>query len=320
MKKRNFLALAACLAAWTTIPATATRAADYPERPVRVIVPYGAGGSTDIVVRTIVNKVNDLGVLSQPLAVVNVTGAGGPVGFFRAKDADPDGYEILATHLGLLTSKAVGTTPFGAEAFEPIAQSGSTRFVFAVRDDAPYQSFDDFIADAKSRPGELPEANSIGGALHFASVVLSDAAGYKPRIVQVGGGAERIKSLLGGTTNHTLFTVAEYSGFKDSGVRALAYLAPESSDTVGDVPATGELGLGDGVSVDTWWFAPKGTPQDVIDTLADAIGKAMADPELQANLAAKGVDPTFASGADLVAHIQDLGAVAMSAADALKGN
>lgn len=310
------LATAICLAGVT---ATAALAADYPERPVRVIVPYGAGGSTDIVVRTIVNKVNEMDVLGQPLAVVNVTGAGGPVGFFRAKDAEPDGYEILATHLGLLTSRAVGTTPFGAEAFEPIAQSGSTRFVFAVRDDAPYQTFDEFVAAAKAEPGALPEANSIGGALHFASVVLSDAAGYEPRIVQVGGGAQRIKSILGGTTNHTLFTVAEYGSFKDSGIRALAYLAPERSDTVGDVPATGEMGLGDGVSVDTWWFAPEGTPQEAIDKLAEAIGAAMADPELQASLREKGVDPTFASGEELAAHIAELADVAMSAAPALKG-
>ncbi len=310
------LTTAACVAAVT---ATTALAADYPERPVRVIVPYGAGGSSDIVVRTIVNKINDLGVLDQPLAVVNITGAGGPVGFFRAKDAEPDGYQILATHLGLLTSKAVGTTPFGAEAFEPIAQSGSTRFVFAVREDAPYQSFDDFVAAAKAKPGELPEANSIGGALHFASVVLSDSAGYEPRIVQVGGGAERIKSILGGTTDHTLFTVAEYSNFKDSGIRALAYLAPERSDTVGDVPATGEMGLGDGVSVDTWWLAPEGTPQEAIDTLAEAIRAAMEDPELQESLRAKGVDPTFASGEELAAHIAELADVAMAAGPALKG-
>lgn len=320
MSCRLRLALAACAGVALAAVSFTANAEGYPERPVRVIVPYGAGGSTDIVVRTIVNKINELELLDQPLTILNVTGAGGPVGFFRAKDAKPDGYEILATHLGLLTSKAVETTPFGAEAFEPIAQSGSTRFVFAVRNDAPYETFADFVAAAKSKPGDLPEANSIGGAIHFASIVLSKAAGYEPRIVQVGGGAERIKSVLGGTTNHTFFTVAEYNGFKESGIRGLAYLAEERSESLPDIPATGELGYGNGISVDTWWLAPEGTPEEAMEKLSNAIETAMNDDSLQADLRAKGVAPTFSDGKALSGHIAELSKAATSAADALKGN
>lgn len=310
---------AAAIAAGAAALVAAGPALAFPDKPVRVIVPYGAGGSTDIVVRTIVEKVNEIGGLGQPLVVVNVTGAGGPVGFTRAKDAEPDGHEILATHIGLIVSKAVGTTPFGAEAFEPIAQTGSVRFVSAVAADSPYGSFEEFVAAAKEKPGTVPEANSIGGAIHLASLGLADGAGYETRIVQVGGGAERIKSILGHITEHTLFTVSEYGNFKDSGVKALAFLGPERHPDLPDVPSTAELGAGEGISVDTWWFAPKGTPQDRVDALAEALGAAMADEDLAANLEAKGISPNFLAGDELAARIDERAAQADGFADKLQG-
>jgi putative tricarboxylic transport membrane protein len=294
-------------------------AAEYPERPIRVVVPYGAGGSTDIVARTIVNKINEQNTLGQPMAVLNVAGGAGPVGFHRVKDADPDGYEIMVTHLGVLVSAAVGTTPFGAEAFVPIAQTGSVRFVSAVSSDSPYQDFESFVAAAKAAPGEIPEANAIGGAIHMASLALADAAGYQLRIVQVGGGADRITSILGGHTVHTLFTVAEFKNFRESGLRGLVFLAPERHPDLPDLPAAGELGYDVDISVDTWWFAPLGTPDEVVAKLASAFEAALADPALVASLTEQGVDANILTGDALSARIEALAAQVQEAATALQG-
>lgn len=289
--------VAACLAA-----ATPAAAQSFPSKPVRVIVPYPPGGVTDIVLRLVARTVETEKLLPQPMAIVNVPAGAGAVGSRQAKDSDPDGHTLLGMHVGMLISAALGRTDFGPEAFETVAETGSGCMMSAVTKDSPYRSLKDLLDAARAKPGELPEANAIGGAVHLASLLLNDAAGTQMRYVQVGGGPDRFKSILGGHTAATLFATAEYMQFRDS-VRALALLAPTRNAAFPDVPTAKELGYDVTFCVDTWWFAPKGTPADRVATLAEALRKAMALPAMQQELVSRTQDPTFVAGAALRSKI-----------------
>lgn len=272
--------------------------AAYPEKPIKIVVPYGAGGSSDIVARTIVNRINELKLLPQPLVVVNVEGGAGAVGFQRVKDANPDGYEILVNHIGLLVGGAIGRVPFGPEAFDVYAQTGSVKLVFVVKDGGEYNSFEDVVAGAKAKPGEVPTASSIGGSVHLAGLLVSKAAGVKFRIVHVGGGSKRIKSVLGDHTGHSFFSTAEYKSYKDSGVKAVMMVGAERHPDFPDIPSSKDLGYDVDFGIDYWWFAPKGTPADRLAMLEEVWGKALKDEALLQALRDKGVAPNFLSGAD----------------------
>jgi tripartite-type tricarboxylate transporter receptor subunit TctC len=281
-------------------------AAQFPEKPIQVIVPAGPGSATDTVTRLVLNKIGEQKSLGQPTVVVNVNG--GPIAATRVKDAAADGHEILVYHLGLLGTKAVGKLPFGAEAYEPIAQTGSTRFIVTVAENGPYKTFEDLVDAAKAKPNEITEANSIGGASHIATLVLAQKAGYRPRIVQVGDGPKRLQSVLGGHSAYTVVSPQEYKGFQGSGIKALAVIGPARAADMPDVPSTKELGFDVDVSVDTWWFAPKSTPKPVVQKLANAIEGAMQDSGLKDAFAKQGVAADFLKGDALAQRINSIDA------------
>lgn len=308
---------AALLVAAGVLSAAVPAVAQYPDKPIQVIVPAGPGSATDTITRLVLNKVEEQGSLGQPTVVVNVSG--GPVAATRVKDAAPDGYEILVYHIGLLGSKAVGTIDFGAEAYEPIAQTGSTNFLVVAAENGPYADFQALVDAAKAAPGTLQEANAIGGAVHIATLQLGQAAGYEARIVQVGDGPTRLQSVLGGHSAYTVVSPQEYKGFSGTGIKALAVMGPERAPDWPDVPSTAELGIATDISVDTWWFAPANTPDEVVGKLADAIEQAMADPGLIEALKAQGVSPVFLRDADLAARLETVGNIVAPLGDKLAG-
>ena len=309
-------AIAATLAFGMAV-STAARA-DFPEKPIEVLVPAGPGSATDTTTRLVVNKIAEQKSLSQPLVVVNVTG-GGPLAANRVKDAAPDGYTLMVYHVGLLGLKAVGKLPFGAEAFTSLAQTGSTRFLLVAAETGPYADAKALVDAAKASPGGISEANSIGGASHIATLLLAGEAGFRARIVHVGDGPKRLQSVLGGHSAYTVVSPQEYEGFQGTGIKALAVLGQERSTKWPDVPSAKELGWDIDFSVDTWWFAPKDTPPEVAGKLADAIAKAMADPGLRQAMTTAGLDPVILTGEPLAQRIAAVDANVQPLAAALEG-
>lgn len=309
-------ALAAALAAGLALPLAAR--ADFPEKPIEVLVPAGPGSATDTVTRLVVNKVAEQKSLSQPLVVVNVTG-GGPLAANRTRDATPDGHTIMVYHVGLIGLATVGKLPFGVEAFAPLAQTGSTRFLLVAASDGPYADAKALVEAAKANPGGISEANSIGGASHIATLLFAKEAGFKARVVHVGDGPKRLQSVLGGHSAYTVVSPPEYDGFQGTGIKALAVLGQERNPKYPDVPSARELGWNVDFSVDTWWFAPKDTPAEVTAKLSGAIAQAMADPGLKDSFAAGGVDPVILTGEPLAQRIAAVDAAVKPLADALQG-
>jgi tripartite-type tricarboxylate transporter receptor subunit TctC len=271
--------------------------AQYPDKPIRVIVPFSAGNNVDTIVRIFKKAIEDSKLLPQPLVIVNVDGAAGTVGSRRVKDAEPDGYTFLALHQTILTTAALGRVEYGAEAFESVAGTASECTVTTVAQGAPYKSLADLLKSAKDTPSTLIHAANIGAVNHMIGVMLQGTQpGASFRFVQTGGGPENFAALKGGHAVTSVFTTSEYLRYKDGGIRALAFLGPERHPLLKDLPTAKEQGFDVSFCIQIWWWAPKGTPRDRIDAFATALEKAAKTPYVIEQLEKIANVPTFVRG------------------------
>lgn len=298
-----------------SLGATPPAAAEgFPERPVRLVVPFAPGGMSDTTARIFQRTIEEEGTLGQPITVINMGGGGATIGSRNVKDSDPDGHTIMLIHLAVLSAHALGVADYGLDAFEPVAQTGSSCLVLTAGAETPYQTLEDVFEAARAAPGTIPEAVNLGAVVHIASLVLADAAGVSFRYVQTGGGAERIQAVMGGHTELSLFSTSEFKSFEPMGIRPLAILQEERHSDFPDIPTAAEQGYDVTFCIDNWWFAPAGTPQDRIDVIADALEAAMDNPAVQEAFASHTLSPTFLRGEALRAHMEAVEADIVAAA------
>ena len=263
-----------------------TSSGEFPNKPIKVVVPFGAGGDSDSFARIMQKTLRDSGLLPHPLVILNVPGAGGSVGSRRVRDAAPDGYTILNLHEGILTSKYAGRVPYGPEAFRPIAATGQSSLVICVRDDAPFQNLRDLLKVAEEAPDSLLFGMAQGTPTHFAGRRLERAGGdAKFRMVASGGGAKRFNDLVGRHIDVTPFSLAEYMAFEAGGLRAIGFLAAERYTALPNVPTARELGYDVVMPHVHYWWAPKSTPDTAVERIADALETAMSTVYLRGKLA-----------------------------------
>ena len=202
---------------------------------------------------------------------------------------------MLFNLAAMFTSYAMGVSQAGLDDFEPVAQTGSAYLMVLVAKNSPYKNFGDLIEAAKEKPDTIKNSTNIGAILHVVSLALGDATGVGFRDVQGGGATKRFSSVLGGHSDFTMGLTAESKAYLDSGdFKALAILSNERHKSFPDVPTVKELGYDFvGMDVSRWWFMPKGTAKDRVNYMADAIGKAMKDPEVVHFYESRGASPTF---------------------------
>jgi tripartite-type tricarboxylate transporter receptor subunit TctC len=284
---------------------TSSASVDFPRKPIKVVVPFGAGGDSDRFARIMQKALRDHELLPQPLVILNVPGAGGTVGSRRVRGAAPDGYTILNLHEGILTSKYAGRVSYGPEAFRPIAATGQSSLLICVREDAPYRDLSELINAADERPDSILFGMAQGAPSHFAGRRLEGARGgnTKFRMVASGGGAKRFNDLVGKHIDATPFSLAEFIGFEAGGVRALAILAAARHPSLANVRTARELGYDVVMPHVQYWWAPKSTPDAVVGRLADALEAAMSTSYLRDKLAEAKTDPLFLRGDELEAHL-----------------
>ena len=273
------------------------RPSSYPQRPVKVIVPFGAGGSTDTFARKMQEAIGENDLLPVPMVVINKAGAGATIGSRHVKDRDPDGYTMLVLHDTMFTAEAFKTVEYGSDAFQPIAATGENGMMIAVRKESDYQSLEQLMNDVADRPGEIIYANNTGALVQFAALYLAKLQNEKRsdqisppasfRLVQSGGGAQRFEDVEAGRADVSGFSVDEYRKFQ-SELRALAYLGAERHPAFVDeqtkqpnIPTAREQGF-EIVHKNTvyWWF-PKGTPAECVDVMAGVLAKAMKTEVVQ---------------------------------------
>ena len=258
-----------------TIIASKEKGGVYPERPIKVIVPYNAGGGTDTFVRIINKAIQDNELLPQPLVVVNKPGGATTIGSSYVRYSRADGYTILCLHEALMTTYATGQSPHGPQAFEPISATGEEGQMILVSKNSKYKTMKEFMDAAEQNPNTIKFGVNLNAPPHFSGIMLEKVNGAKFRFVPTGGAAKRLSALVGGHIDAAIFTVSEYIRYKDSGLEALVYLGDERHPKIDYVPTGAELGYPVSNSNLQYWWYPKGTDPQIIDYFAGVLKKAM---------------------------------------------
>jgi tripartite-type tricarboxylate transporter receptor subunit TctC len=262
--------------------ATGWANAAWPEKPIRIVVPFGPGGTSDIVARFLQKLIEEKKVLNQPVVIQNV-GGHFSVGARQVMTAQPDGHTFLIIHLALLSGEVVDPKRgVSYRNFDPVALTGGFCFHPIVRQDSPYKTLKDLLDAAKAAPGTIVTGVNIGALNHMTGLFMERGfPGAKFRFAQIGGGGENFAAIMGGHTQLTVLSSSEYQSYKANGIRALAYTGPERLKLEPEIPTARELGLGFEYCAENFWFAPKGTSREAIDGMAAALEKANAMPEMQ---------------------------------------
>jgi tripartite-type tricarboxylate transporter receptor subunit TctC len=271
-------------------------AADYPEREIRLIVPFGPGGSTDIVGRTVATPLAD--ELGQAIVVENRGGAGGTVGTRAAAQADADGYTLTvattSTHaVGPLAHGEVGYDPI--EDFAPISLIAETPYVLIVHPDSGFETMADLVEAALERPGELNHGSAgVGSTTHLAVEMFKDMAGIEAEHIPYDGNAPATTALMGQEIDFLIGSFPAVSAQVFAGeVVALGVGTGQRVAQLPDVPTIEEAGL-DGYRASLWlgFAAPAGTPKDIVDFLhAEVVALVENDEGVREALRRNGAEP-----------------------------
>ncbi len=311
-RRRTFaFGLAAQAAAMAALRAAAqgSGAGEYPDRPIRVVVGFAAGGATDITTRAMAPKLQAL--LGQPIVVENRAGAGGNLATEQVVRAAPDGHTLL---MGTVAALAINPTlhrnlPFDPQAdLAPISLSGEVLNILAVPADRPWRSLRELVAAAKAQPDRLSYGSSgVGGAGHLAGALLDRMAGTRTVHVPYRGGGALITDLVSGKVDFAFSTAATGLPHVESGLlRALAVPGAARSSLLPEVPTVAESGL-PGYEVANWYalLGPKGLPRPVTDRLNAAMRSTLQDAEVVQLLAKHGVEPRPSSPDELARFIRE---------------
>ena len=270
---------------------TPVLAQEYPSRPIKLIVPFPAGGSTDHVARVVSNGIKD--ELGQAAIIENKGGAGTLLGTEAVARADPDGYTLLSTATPFaINATLVKTLNYDTvKSFEPVIFTAGIPLVILVNEKSPWRSLKDLVDAAKAKPGVYTYGSSgNGGSPHLATAMLEAATGIKMMHIPYKGSAPSVADLVAGQTDMVIDTVFLGAPHVKSGrLRALAQLGPQRSVLMPDVPTMQELGYKDFSAV-SWFgvFAPAGTPRPILETLNGAINRTLAKPAVIETLNAQG--------------------------------
>ena len=276
-RRLTFLTLI-CLAVTMGLLALGTTSAGaaYPERPIRMIVPWPAGGDTDAICRVMASSMQK--VLGKTIVVANISGASGTVGAREALKAAPDGYTILAMHDFIHSTYYTGVAEMTYKDFEPVALMTSTPSMLAAYGKAPWNTLQELLDDARKRPDQITVGATMGSTSHFFPAMVAKAAGIKWRYVSYDGTAPRMTALLGG---HVLLgdtNLTQLDKVKGGQMKLLAIATAQRLPEVPDVPTFRELGYDVIYAVSRGIMAPKRTPEAALAKLEEACAKASKDP------------------------------------------
>ncbi|WP_295850182.1 tripartite tricarboxylate transporter substrate binding protein [uncultured Xylophilus sp.] len=255
----------------------------YPDKPIRLVVPFAAGGGTDILARDVAPRLGD--ALGQSVVVDNRGGAGGNIGSDLVAKAPADGYTLLfGSNTLSINASLYRNLPFDpVRSFAPVGMVATAPMVLVTAADGPLTSVRALVAEAKARPGTMNWSTPGNGTPHhLAEELFNKMTGANLTHVQYKGGGPAINDLLGRHTQASVLTLASVKSFIDAGrLRAIAVATPHRSALLPDVPTVAEAGV-PGYKAELWYglFAPAGTPASVVDRLNQALAKVLTDPQV----------------------------------------
>ena len=272
--------------------AVAVQAAGYPDRPVKMIVPWAAGGDTDNIFRPFVPPLQKaLG--GATVVIANIGGASGTVGAREAKGSPPDGYTLYAMHDYIHSTYYTGVADVNYWDFEPVCLISSTPSVLTASPKTTWKTVKELIDDAKQHPGQISVGATLGSTSHFFPALFGKAANIKFKYVSYDGLAQRMNAILGGHIDLTDGNLTQ-KGKVDAGqLRFLAIATEQRNPELPNVPTFKELGFNVLYTVSRGLMAPKGTPSDVIGKLESACSQAVKDPAFAQSMKVQGTDVRY---------------------------
>jgi tripartite-type tricarboxylate transporter receptor subunit TctC len=294
----------------TSLAGSAVAQTDYPSQPITMIVPFAAGGPTDTVARLIAEPMTR--TLGQQVVVENVAGAGGTLAAGREAKADPDGYTLLVHHIGLASSPGLyRKLPYDpATAFEPVGLITDVPMTIVGKADLPPNSIGELLDYIRTNKDDVIFAHGgVGAVSHLCGLLLMDALDTQMTAVGYKGSGPAMTDLLGGQVDMTCDQTTNTMGHIKSGkIKAYAVTTKQRHPSLPDLPTLDEAGL-EGFEVTAWHalYAPKGTPEEVVDELAAALQAALKDPKVIERFADLGTEPVpqeQATPAALEQHLQ----------------
>ena len=275
-------------AAVLALAATQASAQSYPTHPIDVIVPFAAGGPTDVIARIVGESMGK--TLGQQLVIENVVGAGGTTGITRASQAAHDGYTIMMGHMGThgAAPALYANLKYNPKTdFEPIGLAAGTPIVVVARKDYPAKDLKEFMAMIKAGGDKINEGNAGVGSVSYTTCIMFNVmAGAKPTRVPYSGTGPVINDMMAGKLDYACDQIVSVSQQVIGGnIKAYAIATETRSPAMPDVPTSKEAGLPE-FQVSAWnaLFAPKGTPKEIVAKLNDALVKALDDPATKKRL------------------------------------
>jgi tripartite-type tricarboxylate transporter receptor subunit TctC len=276
------IAVSACLAA---VPSAR---ADFPERPLTMIVPFAAGGPTDTIARIAADHMAK--TLGQSIVIENVTGAGGTTGITRGAQSNADGYTIMMGHMGThgAAPALYPTLKYNpAKDFEPVGLVAGTAILIIAKKDFPAKNLREFVDYVKKNPEKVNEAHAGVGSVSFTTcTMLHSIMGTKTARVAYRGTAPALNDIVAGQVDFGCDQIVNVVSQVQAGnIKAFGVASPERTSVLKDVPTTKEAGLPE-FQVSAWnaLFAPKGTPKEVMAKLNNALVKALDDEPTRSRL------------------------------------
>ncbi len=259
------------------------QAADFPTKEVQIIIPWAAGGATDLIFRALAATTGKY--LGKAVVVVNRPGGAGAVGYTEAMQAKPDGYTLVSAVTPLTILPHQVKTAFTYRDFDPVINVVDDPSMFLVRADSPWKSLKEFLDYAKKNPDMITVGNSgAGGGVHLVALAFEKAAGVKFNHIPFSGGGPSVTAILGGHVNAVSVSPPEgIEHVKAGKLKIIALFSGKRFELFPDVPTVKEQGIDFVMGMWRGLAAPKGTPPDVIKKLHDSFKQGMEDPVLQKN-------------------------------------
>jgi tripartite-type tricarboxylate transporter receptor subunit TctC len=265
--------------------------AAYPERPVRMIVPWAAGGDTDNIFRPFAQVLQKH--LGQTVVIANVGGASGTRGAKEAKEAQPDGYTLYAIHDYIHSTYWAGVADVQYSDFEPVCLISSTPSVLTASPKTPWKSWQELLADAKKRPGQITVGATLASTSHFFPALIEKASGVKFKYVSYEGLAPRMNAILGGHIDLTDSNLTQKGKVEAGQLKFLGIATEKRHPEMPNVPTLKELGVNVVYDVNRGVMAPKGTPRDVLAKLGSSCAAAAKEPEFAQAMKLQGTDVRY---------------------------
>ena len=280
--------LAIVMAAASPVPVCAQ---DYPSRSITVIVPFPAGGPSDVVARIVTDQMSRS--LKQAIVIENVSGAGGTVGSARAAAAAPDGYTLLAAAMGSHVAAPVLAPNIKydpSSSFQAIGITAHSPAVIIARKDFPAQDLKEFVAVLQQKGDALKQAHGgVGASSHMSCLLFNKAIGATPTLVAYRGSAPALNDLVGGHVDYLCEqSVSVAESVLGGAVKAYAISGDKRLPSLPNVPTAKEMGVDFEMSIWAGLFAPKGVSGEVVTKLAEALDKALDEPQVRERLAQLG--------------------------------